>query len=571
MGITAAPYKHVGDGQIGTGPVSANSSHTVDPRLLTRCVEDAEQAVFSAILLDGGLAIVSPTLAPGDFAAPRHSLIMAAMKSLAQRQQVIDIFTLAEELERLGDLASIGGKDYLGSLLDVVPTAANVTYHARIVRDHSMRRALAGTLDDGSRLLRSGQIGPAEIAKKLRSALEVAAASTEPAPVKVHARPLRSWLADPEALRPPCAVIPLLVVAGRVTLLSGREKIGKSTLVAGAVGAASRGDAVLGVPLEKPVRTLWYALDEHVNDALRRFESLGADLDQVIINDSPRNERELLSALETDLAMFSGLNCVVVDTLSRVFAASGVDPNSSREVEPVITRLVDFFHRQNVAAILQYHTGKGGREYRGSTSIGATVDDVLTLRRRGEVDEDDFDDDGADDGRRLLVQDGRNLRGRLQLTWTGGAYQPYEDAVSARGKILSALRDHGRVASRGELVKLAKVRRGAGLRLISDLVAEDAIAETARGLAIASLGVAELSSRPESVPTRSQASEPTTRSPKFPGSHGFPEKGTGPEPQPEQGAIASQGVGSGSVTPPIAETGTSQQSSPVQPRIHLVM
>lgn len=60
------------------------------------------------------------------------------------------------------------------------------------------------------------------------------------------ARPLREWLENEELLRPPPVVVPLLLHQGRATLLSGREKIGKTTLVACAVSAASRGESWTG-------------------------------------------------------------------------------------------------------------------------------------------------------------------------------------------------------------------------------------------------------------------------------------------------------------------------------------
>src|SRR4051812_41759125 len=59
---------------------------------------------------------------------------------------------------------------------------------------------------------------------------------------------LREWLANPELNKAPQVVIPRIAVAGRVTLLSGREKIGKSSLAGGVVSAASRGESVLGEP-----------------------------------------------------------------------------------------------------------------------------------------------------------------------------------------------------------------------------------------------------------------------------------------------------------------------------------
>jgi hypothetical protein len=54
------------------------------------------------------------------------------------------------------------------------------------------------------------------------------------------ARPLSELLADPALLVEPVEVMPHLLVAGGVTLLSGREKTGKSTLVGYLVSQLTR-------------------------------------------------------------------------------------------------------------------------------------------------------------------------------------------------------------------------------------------------------------------------------------------------------------------------------------------
>lgn len=351
------------------------------------------------------------------------------------------------------------------------------------------------------------------------------------------ARTLGDWLHDPDILRPPAITVPHLAVEGRVTLLSGREKIGKSELLGYAVAAASRGADVLGVTLPAPLCTLWYAIDEPVADAVRRFERLGADPHRVIVNDVPRRFDHLHAAITADLEVFPGIGLVVVDTLSRLMAVSGVDPNSSSDVEPVIAQMVDFFHQRNLAAVLSYHTGKGGREYRGSTALGATVDEILTLRRRGHVeDADDFDDEGVDDGRRLLVQDGRTLRGRVHLTRVNGRYQLFDDAFPPREKILGALRDHGAVGSRNELCKLAGVRKIAGLHAITELVGEGLVIETGTSLKLA-LPVVPV--RELQLPLGTSGTS---------GSQRFPEGGTSAEP--------ATGTGSRNGNPLLTETGT---------------
>src|SRR4029078_798787 len=43
---------------------------------------------------------------------------------------------------RGGELEAAGGKDYIGFLVDAVPTAANIEYHAQIVREKAILRRL---------------------------------------------------------------------------------------------------------------------------------------------------------------------------------------------------------------------------------------------------------------------------------------------------------------------------------------------------------------------------------------------------------------------------------------------
>ena len=364
--------------------------------------------------------------------------------------------------------------------------------------------------------------------------------------VTSKARRLGDWIADPDILRPPRIVLPHVAVEGRVTLLSGREKVGKSELLGSIVTSGSLGADVLGVALPAPVTSLWYAIDEPVADAVRRFDRLGADRDNIIINDAPRSFPDFALAVAADLAAFPGVDCIVVDTLSRLMATSGVDANASREVEPFLAALVDLLHARKVSAILSYHTGKGGREYRGSTAIGATVDEVLTLRRRGHGDDDDFDDESADDGRRLLVQDGRNLRGRVHLTRADGVYRIFEDAMPAREKIVNALRTHGTVTGRSKLAELANVRKQAGLAAVAELIESGAIVETGRLLKLSGSGGSglQLMREPRHSPSGS------------PGSHRFPEGGTAWEPTTGTDFENTHDAGSHNGNPHLAEVGT---------------
>ena len=105
--------------------------------------EDAEQAVLSAMLIDQDAVLravehVDDTM----FYAERHRRIFRAMVLITERGGVVDPLTLSEELSRRGELDASGGKDYIGFLVDAVPTAANIEYHAQIVREKAILRRL---------------------------------------------------------------------------------------------------------------------------------------------------------------------------------------------------------------------------------------------------------------------------------------------------------------------------------------------------------------------------------------------------------------------------------------------
>lgn len=105
--------------------------------------EEAEQAVLGAMLLDAD-AIVRATETVDDsmFYREGHRRLFRGMVSITERGGVVDPLTLANELERSGELEQSGGREYLAFLLDAVPTVANVEYHAQIVREKALMRRL---------------------------------------------------------------------------------------------------------------------------------------------------------------------------------------------------------------------------------------------------------------------------------------------------------------------------------------------------------------------------------------------------------------------------------------------
>ena len=104
---------------------------------------DAEMALLGSMMieqdaLERAVGIVSAE----HFYKTAHQKIFAAMKTLADKDQAVDLITVTEELKRLGFLAEIGGERYLAELMSKVSTAAHVEHYAKIVYDTALVREL---------------------------------------------------------------------------------------------------------------------------------------------------------------------------------------------------------------------------------------------------------------------------------------------------------------------------------------------------------------------------------------------------------------------------------------------
>jgi replicative DNA helicase len=104
---------------------------------------DAERSVLGAILLDNhALNAAVELLRPEDFFLEQHRRLFHRMVTLAEQHQAIDPVTLAEELERHGELQAVGGAAYLAQLMEGVPRTTHVEHYARIVKEKAMLRNL---------------------------------------------------------------------------------------------------------------------------------------------------------------------------------------------------------------------------------------------------------------------------------------------------------------------------------------------------------------------------------------------------------------------------------------------
>lgn len=122
-------------------------------RQLPRDLE-AEQAVLGSIFFDETLfPEVLGIINEQDFYSHKHRLIFSVMKKIADDDKNIDFITVRHELEKQDNLENAGGIEYIITLTEIVPTAANVQYYAKIVSDKSILRRLIQT---ATKIVQSG-------------------------------------------------------------------------------------------------------------------------------------------------------------------------------------------------------------------------------------------------------------------------------------------------------------------------------------------------------------------------------------------------------------------------------
>ena len=104
---------------------------------------EAEMAVLGGMLIDQD-AVVKAVEVVDDtmFHREAHRRLFRSLVRIWQRGDVIDEITVSEDLRKAGDFEAVGGVTFLASLLDAVPTAANIEYHCKIVREKAILRRL---------------------------------------------------------------------------------------------------------------------------------------------------------------------------------------------------------------------------------------------------------------------------------------------------------------------------------------------------------------------------------------------------------------------------------------------
>lgn len=125
---------------------------TVDPAAFERVPPhnlEAEQSLLGAMLLSAdATANVVEKIRPEDFYREAHRSVFEAITKLYMSGEPADPIMVAEELDKMGVLERVGGKLFIHTLVNYVPTAANAHFYADILQRHSLLRGLIRAATD---------------------------------------------------------------------------------------------------------------------------------------------------------------------------------------------------------------------------------------------------------------------------------------------------------------------------------------------------------------------------------------------------------------------------------------
>lgn len=156
----------------GVGPGAAEQRLKVPPNSI-----EAEQSLLGGLMLDHmAWEKVADVVAAADFYRKDHRLIFAAIASLAEDSSPCDVVTVSEFLDNRGELESAGGLEYLATLANETPGAANARAYAKILRERATMRALihAGNEISGSAFTTDGRTAAEILDEAERLVFEIA-------------------------------------------------------------------------------------------------------------------------------------------------------------------------------------------------------------------------------------------------------------------------------------------------------------------------------------------------------------------------------------------------------------
>lgn len=104
---------------------------------------EAEQAILGSLLLESeAWDQVADVIDSADFYKPHHQVIFKAISELHQKNNPVDLITVSNHLQAIGELQNAGGTEYLVEVVGRTISSANISTYASIVREKALLRKM---------------------------------------------------------------------------------------------------------------------------------------------------------------------------------------------------------------------------------------------------------------------------------------------------------------------------------------------------------------------------------------------------------------------------------------------
>lgn len=223
--------------------------------------EAEDSALGAAMLSEDAAADVVRMLSAEDFYNPRNRAVFSVLADLLARSIRPDAILVGEELARRGTLADVGGKPYLFTLVNSVPTPGSAPWYAKTVLDHARLRRLIDACSSASEIAYGLPEDVDAALDEAETDIFNATRATERHEIRSMSVRVSGLLAEMEAgprqlvgvstgLRDLDAIL-LGLEPGNLYVIAARPSMGKTSLVTSiARDVAGTGTGVLFISLE---------------------------------------------------------------------------------------------------------------------------------------------------------------------------------------------------------------------------------------------------------------------------------------------------------------------------------
>jgi replicative DNA helicase len=420
----------------------------------------AEAAVLGSMIIDPTcIGQVVDILQRDAFYRLEHQMIFDALIALYEKNigEAIDAVLLRDELEKRKQVDAVGGVEYIGKIMDSVPSAANVLYYAGIIRDKMLlREAIAAASEileqaydesgDASEKLDEAERRIFAVTDKKISGTAVALKDLVTQTYELIERRQGSHVTGIATGYYELDDLTCGLQNGEMIIIAGRPSMGKTSL---ALNMAEHIGVVEKIPIaifslemgKQQLAERFLCSHSEIDAQLVRKGILATEQHQklietcAVISEAPIyiDDTSTLTPLELRakarrLKSMHQIQCIIVDYLQLMHMSSGKVESRQQEIA-TISRYIKALARElsiPVAVISQLNRAPEGRadhrpymsDLRESGSLEQDADVVILLHREDYYHRSEGDDYQPNNTAELIIAKQRNgPTGTVRLTF----------------------------------------------------------------------------------------------------------------------------------------------------------